>query len=137
MAKPSDFFRELKRQIPKIEKEVAAKIIKVEANNFHADNFRREGFTDRTFKAWKKRKKEPDPPRSLLVKTSATKRIATLLGRVSLGKVKWTFPAEYMKVHNEGTDKMPQRQFVGESEKLKKAIQAKAKRYLDNKLNNL
>jgi len=144
---PNAFFRTLQKQIPQLKREITKQIIQVEAENFHADNFRREGFTDRAFHKWTARKNKDKNPkrRSLLVKTSALKRAATRgSANQSLGRVRFKFPATYMKVHNEGLRagrgkgfKMRQRQFVGKSWKLQQAVQRKANILIQRKLNNL
>lgn len=143
--KPQEYFRKLAKGIPRIEREVANDIVAVEAENFHAKNFRDEGFTDVALQKWKPRKK-PDKRagrRALLVQSGAMKGHA-IKGRVHDNAVDFIFPLEYMKVHNEGGKagrgagfQMTQRQFVGESEYLKKRIDEKVKRYLDAYLNEI
>lgn len=145
MSGAADFFKKLQSQIPQLEREIAQTVILVEAEKLHAENFKKEGFTDKTFQKWQPRKK-PDKKgekRALLVKTSALKRNATK-GQVVGNHVDFVFPLEYMKVHNEGLQagrgkgfKMPKRQFVGESAELEKRIEAKAKKLIDDKLKNL
>ena len=145
--KPNDFFRKLQNQIPQLKRDITKQIVQVEAENFHADNFRREGFTDRGFTKWQKRKRADKNPkrRSLLVKTSALKRAATRgSANQSLGRVRFKFPAKYMRVHNEGLRagrgkgfKMPKRQFVGKSWKLQQAVQRKANILIQRKLKGL
>jgi phage gpG-like protein len=156
--KPYEYFEHLARNLDKIEGDIARDIVAVEAEQFHAKNFRDQGFTDSGFTPWKKRKtnerntktyeggifelEHRDKGRALLVQSGTLKRHA-LKGRVVANTVTFEFPLVYERVHNEGGRagrgngfQMPQRQYVGESEYLKKRIEAKAKRYLDEFLNN-
>lgn len=142
---PEEFFRKMASELPKLERQIAKDIIAVEAEQFHAKNFKDEGFTDTSLQKWPQRKK-PDKRaarRALLVQTSTLKGHA-IKGRVIGNQVQFSFPLEYMRVHNEGGRagrgsgfQMPQRQFVGESEYLKNRIEAKAKKYLDHFFKNL
>lgn len=143
MSGASDFFKKLQNNIGNIEQEILTKVIAVEAENFHAKNFADEGFTDTSLQKWTPRKKAVTPKRSLLVKTSTMKGQA-LKGQVKGGSVDFAFSLDYMKVHNEGGQSgrgngftMAKRQFVGESEYLKKKIEAQATKLIDLKLNNL
>jgi len=143
MSGAADFFKRLQSNMPAMEREMAQTIIAVESENFHAMNFRREGFTDKGFQKWKARKTPLTPRRSLLVKTSVMKGHA-LKGEVRGDKVDFRFPLDYMKVHNEGGRAgrgngftMPKRQFIGESDYLKQQIKRKAITFLNRKLKNL
>lgn len=140
--KPQEFFRKLKAQLPQIENRIANDIIAVEAEAFHAKNFRDEAFTDTATIKWPARKKK-EKGRALLVKTGALRR-AALKGRVQGDTVAFIVPLNYAEVHNEGGRsgpgagfKMPKRKFIGESEYLNKRIEDKAKRFLDQYLNRL
>jgi len=100
------------------------------AINEAKDNFRREGFMDRSVKRWKPRKK-PDPGRAILVKSSMLKksirRISVSSKRVTVGSKGKA--AVYAGVHNYGLKagrgkgfKMEQRQFLGPSHTTDKRI---------------
>ncbi len=143
--KPHEFFQKLQNELPQLERRIAADIVAVEAQNFHAKNFRDESFTDVASVKWPARK--PNAPRnrgrSLLV-DSGTMRGHALSAQTVGDTVRFVFPLDYEQVHNEGGRagrgggfQMPKRQFVGESEYLNKKIEAKAKRFLDAHLNNL
>ena len=139
---PEEFFKRLQQKIPELKKEILSDVIVVEAEKQWAENFEKEGFVDRGLKKWPKRKKD-DPGRKLLVKSSTLKGHATS-GRVVGDKVVFDFPLEYERVHNEGLKagrgegfQMPKRQYIGESAKLEKAIEKKAKKLLDQKFNNI
>lgn len=138
---PADFLRRLINNLPAIKRDILQKIVAVEAERQWADNFRKEGFTDRSLTKWPARKKQESPQRALLVKTSTLKGHA-LKGRVSGDSVDFVFPLEYERVHNEGLRagrgggfQMPKRQFIGESYVLNQRIQKKVTAYLKTFLN--
>lgn len=137
--KASEFFRRLSNRFPQMERQLVRDVVAVEAEAFHAKNFRDEGFTDVAYTPWPARKKTDKRKgrRALLVQTGTLKGHA-LKGRSRAGGVEFVFPLEYERVHNEGLHagrgagfQMPQRQFVGESAYLKKRIEARAKMYID------
>jgi phage gpG-like protein len=129
--KPTEYFRSLATMIPQLETDIMSDVISVEAEAFHAKNFRDEGFTDRTLTKWQRRKK-PDASRALLVKTSKLKGHA-LRGKLRGRHVDFVMPAAYMRVHNDGGKagrgkgfQMPKRQYLGESQYLNDRIKRKA-----------
>jgi phage gpG-like protein len=111
MAKKSalEFFKQLKEDIPKIEKKILNTIIKVEANNHFAENFRTQSWEEnkghRT--KWEKRKKDKTTPTEanklpfLLTKNGDLKRLATN-GEVEGNSVVFRVNLPYAKIHNEG-----------------------------------
>lgn len=120
--------RRLRRTIPRLEAEVAAKVIAVEASRDHQENFRARNFAGRN--RWPGRKK-PDTTRALLVKTGRLRRAATS-GRSSGNQASFVMPL-YGKVHNEGLRSgrgsgftMPRRQFAGRNQRLEARIRLKA-----------
>ncbi len=142
---PQQFFAKLAAELPNIERRIANDIIAVEAEQFHAKNFKDEGFTDVSLAKWPVRKKTDKNPakRALLVQKGTLKGHA-LKGRAHGNQVDFVFPLEYEKVHNEGLRAgrgkgfdMPKRQFVGQSAYLDKKIKEKAQRFLDQYLKNL
>jgi phage gpG-like protein len=101
----------IKKQVP----EIAATL----AVNWFKDSFRRQGFTDTGFRKWQKRKPgaKRNRGRAILVDTGRLRR--------SIRKKKVTYrqtvigtSVPYAAFHNEGIKPQPQRQFIGESEKL-------------------
>lgn len=138
--KPVYFLRKIIKQMPRIKRDILQTIVAVEAERMWAENFRREGFTDRTFQPWPQRKKPESPRRALLVKTATMKGHA-LRGRKTANSVDFIFPLEYERVHNEGLRagrgkgfQMPKRQYIGDSDVLRQRIDAKVKQYLNNLL---
>ena len=98
------------------------RLMKLIANNavnfFKVTNFNAEAFVDVPNQKWAPRKsKKDDAGRRLLVKTGHGRQsihTQTLTG----DKVTIVAEAPYMKFHNEGTKKLPKRQFMGKSEVL-------------------
>jgi phage gpG-like protein len=140
---PPEYFRNLQNQLQGLEQQILRDIIEVEAEAFHAKNFRDEGFTDAGIQPWQQRKNPDKNPskRALLVKTGAMKRHATK-GTVRGKQVDFEFPLAYMRVHNEGGKagrgagfEMPKRQYVGASAWLEARIQAKVLQLLKAKFN--
>jgi phage gpG-like protein len=132
---PPEYFRNLQNQLQGLEQQILRDIIEVEAEAFHAMNFRNEGFTDVGVQPWQPRKPTKADAgkgkRALLVKTGAMKRHATK-GNVRGKQVDFDFPLAYMRVHNEGGKAgrgagftMPKRQYVGPSAYLEARIQQK------------
>jgi len=96
------------------------RLMRLIANNavnfFKVTNFEAEGFVDNGVKKWKPRK-DKDTGRRLLVKTGRGRQsIHTQL--ISAEKVVIVADAPYMKYHNDGTKKLPQRKFMGNSRTL-------------------
>lgn len=138
MSTAAEFFEELMRGLPQLEREILKDIVLVEASRFHNRNFRDGGFTDQGFQPWEPRKK-PDPKRKLLVKKGNMRRSATK-GEAIGNKAVFVLPEDYMRVHNEGGRagrgegfQMPKRQFIGESAELARRIQQKATWFLNKK----
>jgi phage gpG-like protein len=120
----------------KIKKEVK-NLLSIAANesvNFFTENFRRQGFLDRSLTKWKKRKKNVDPGRGVLIgKANRGGRGSRLYRSIARGRTTKNEAvigvkgkaAVYAGVHNAGLRagrgkgfKMPKRQFIGRSKKL-------------------
>jgi phage gpG-like protein len=141
--KPSDFFRQLLRDIPNIKRDILRDVVAVESAKIHAENFRLEQFSDTMPTKWPARKKADKNParRALLVQSGTLRRHAVRGGRVRGNAVEYVFPLDYERVHNEGGQAgrgkgftMPRRQYVGESDLLKQRIEAKARQLLNRRL---
>jgi phage gpG-like protein len=89
-------------------------------NHFKVDNFNAEGFIDESVERWKPRKSKRDNAgRRLLVKTGRGRESIKLLYRYgNVRKIGTLVP--YMKYHNEGTNRLPRRQFIGNSRVLER-----------------
>ena len=108
-------------------------IIGNEARNFFVENFRKQGFDDRTVEKWQPRKRsDKKPGRAILVKSGDLPRsiIRRPPNKANL-IVKITSDLKYARRHNEGI-KMPKRRFIGDSFNLNE----KMKKILINQLNN-
>jgi phage gpG-like protein len=118
------------------------------AKNFFVENFRKQGFDDKTVEKWKARKKKTyrtksgkvvdDTTRAILVKTGDLRRsIIRVPNRAALN-VKIQTDLIYAKVHNDGLRagrgkgfKMPKRQFIGDSYNLNEKVKAVIVKRLD------
>ena len=114
------------------------------AQNFFQENFYKQGFDDKGIKRWQSRrgeisggiarvKKKTKGARAILVDTGNL-RDGIYVKRATFSKITIASDAKYAKIHNEGLKgrawgkhnfTMPKRQFMGESENLKKKIEAK------------
>jgi phage gpG-like protein len=113
------------------------------AKNFFVENFRKQGFDDKSVQKWKPRKRTTyktksgkvvdDTTRAILVKTGDLRRSIIRVPNRSALNVKIQTDLIYAKVHNDGLRagrgkgfKMPKRQFMGDSynlnEQVKKVI---------------
>lgn len=127
------------------------------AKNFFVENFRKQGFDDKTVQRWKPRKVqdkykhantaadvrriEKQGTRAILVKTGDLRRsiIRNPANRAAL-MVKISTDLDYAKIHNEGLMgkafgkhpfKMPKRQFIGDSYNLNEKVKAVLVKRLD------
>jgi phage gpG-like protein len=120
------------------------------AKNFFVENFRKQGFDDKTVQRWKPRKRTTyktksgrivnDTTRAILVKEGDLRRsIIRVPNRAALN-VKIQTNLDYAKIHNEGLMgkafgkhpfKMPKRQFIGDSYNLNEKVKAVIVKRLD------
>ena len=87
------------------------------------ESFRRQGFTDTGFRRWKKRKPSAkrNKGRAILTDTGRLKR-SIRKERVTLRQTRIVSKLPYSARHNEGLDGMPERKFMGESQKLERKM---------------
>ena len=115
---------------------VAPEIAGRAAADFYKESFQNEGFTDKSLSKWKsvKRPNRKTVASKILVKTGNLKR--SIDYNVEKGKVIVHAEAfsskgfNYAPVHNFGEGNVPQRQFVGKSEKLEEIITEKLNKKL-------
>lgn len=93
-------------------------------------NFKDEGFTDKVLSKWRPRKNNADPGRALLVKTG--KLLRSFRTEVKGMTIKIMTNIPYAGYHQTGTDRMPKRQFMGESQRLNAKIADRVKKSLSN-----
>lgn len=97
------------------------------AKNFFVENFRKQGFDDNGVEKWQPRKfsglarQKKDSGRAILVKTGNLRR-SIRVKSASMNKIIIGSDLDYSAVHNYGTNKMPQRKFIGDSENLRKEL---------------
>lgn len=150
-----DYFNELADQIKDGLDNDVADIVGTEAVNHFKDSFQNEGFTDQSIERWvevKRRQgkgKGADASRKIL--TGRTGALADSIsyekqpGRVivSANPLNSGADTNYAAVHNFGVSNagrkrntvIPQRKFLGESQKLNDNIVAKIERWLSGLLN--
>ena len=122
MAKEGFNARKIRDQIRQLKKSIPAQTSSMAVEWFE-NSFTRQGFTDRRFKRWKKRK--PYAPRNegraILVDTGTLRR-SIRKERVTFRQVRIVSKLPYSAVHNDGLGNMPQRKFMGESQKLERKM---------------
>lgn len=142
MAKSNKF--NIKADQMKMRKALEAAIVDVgnTARVFFIDNFRKQGFDDKTVQKWKPRKvQDKRAGRAILVKTGDLRRsiIRNPANRAAL-TVKISTDLAYAKIHNDGgmgkaygkhSFKMPKRQFIGDSYNLNEKVKAVIVKRLD------
>jgi len=118
------------------------------AKNFFVENFRKQGFDDKTVQRWKPRKRTTyktksgkvvdDTTRAILVKTGDLRRSIIRVPNKAALNVKIQTDLIYAKVHNDGLRagrgkgfKMPKRQFIGDSYNLNEKVKAVIVKRLD------
>ena len=113
------------------------------AREFYTESFEKEGFTDTSFQEWPevKRRIEPRRPdlaaakRGILINTGNLKRsltYETFKGLVVVRAEAFSPPGfDYARVHNWGTARVPQRQFLGESKQLNDKIIEELKKKIE------
>ena len=118
------------------------------AKNFFVENFRKQGFDDKTVQRWKPRKRTTyrtksgrivnDTTRAILVKEGDLRRSIIRVPNRAAMSVKIQTDLIYAKVHNEGLRAgrgkgfiMPKRQFIGDSYNLNEKVKAVIVKRLD------
>lgn len=137
----------------------ALRIVETEALNHFQNSFVYQGFTDKALAKWPGRKipkrngkpitgktlekwKSKNDGRALLIShagdTRGTHMANSIVGEQSPGKVTIVVDKPYARVHNDGLRAgrppgftMPQRRFIGPSEKLEEKIQAKFEKEIE------
>lgn len=142
----NDFFNklnEIRQRIPDAIKRLPG-IAKVEGLRFIADNFKNQGFEEKTgsYKPWKKKAKE-EASKNILIgekRGGSLKRSWKQETTSSDTQVEFTSSLPYADVHNEGLQAgrppgftMPARPMIGPSEALDNRIETK----LDSLVNNI
>lgn len=97
-----------------------------DGQKFYLDNFNKQGFQDSTFTPWRPRKNRSNT-RVLLVKTGALRRaVSQSKYQATFDKITWRVGGlKYAVFHNTGTDRLPQRKFLGDSYALRLLLKRK------------
>lgn len=130
--------RKIKAHRLKVEKALKEfiPVMGADAQTFFTKSFANQGFTDTSLQKWQPRKRtrvrgRDDSTRAILVKTG---RLRKSLRRVNKGfkaiVIKTNVP--YAVFHNEGTKRLPKRQFVGHSRKLIDSLKVKLNEKIKN-----
>lgn len=154
-----DDLQKILEEVAKELPDKALRIMEVESLNFIHKNFQDQGYTDTGFSKWQERKTTDRKGRDLTrYRTNRVGRAGDLtkFGRENQGRailtghntggdklrnswrarreklsvVLYTYK-DYAEYHNEGTDHLPKRQFIGKSAYLDTKIEDKIKRTLD------
>ena len=121
MAKRNDFnFKKVLRRITH-DRTFPRRLGTIAVNHFKM-SFRNSGFTDRGLVKWKRRKNNADSGRATLVKTGDLRRSIKIKSSSFRKTVIATTGIPYAARHNEGLKGMPQRQFMGDSDKLEEKL---------------
>lgn len=128
-------FSRVKRNMEQVKKELPV-ILANQAQNFFADSWKKQGWDDGGLKVWQtpNRKipgtKEYEYPkkkglgrrtRATLVQSGRLRRaIASSIRQKSFSMIRLVVAVPYAKYHNEGTDTIPKRQFMGDSRTLRR-----------------
>jgi phage gpG-like protein len=98
----------------------APRVLANQAQNFFVESFQKEAWRNGGVYKWKVRKGNKDPERALLVKTARMKRaVASSIRNASMDSIRLVVDVPYAEYHNEGTDNIPKRQFMGDSKDLR------------------
>ena len=140
--KPEEFTKQLaqlKIDIEQFADNEAPGIAGKTAADFFTENFQRQGFLNKTVEPWRDVKRRTHPRNTPKGQTAAGRKI--LFGKTrnlepsidydtNAGKVVVYSDVHYAPYHNEGTDKIPKRQFIGDSEKLNELVITEIERKL-------
>ena len=129
--KPFEFINRVRR-VNNLKRELPDAIGKMAVGHFKA-NFKKQGFDDTGVKRWPARKNNKDVGRAILVKTGNL-RNSIFVRRANFNVITISSDTKYGQYHNEGTNRLPQRKFMGESESLKKKIVDKVTKEIKNAL---
>jgi phage gpG-like protein len=126
---------QLKKEVPPV--------LANQAQTFFTKSFDNQGFTDGSLSKWAERKYGKDAGRNILVKSGRLKRAVSS----SIREANWNIIRlivdvsneggfNYAQAHNEGTDKLPKREFMGDSATLRNMQLKKLQQMSDKIWNN-
>jgi len=103
-------------------KRILPKALGEDAKNFFLRDYRRGGFSDRSFKKWRPRKGNKDAGRALLVKSGRLRNSIRVQERTATRVTVGTRGIRYAAIHNEGKGGQPERKFIGDSKLLRNKL---------------
>jgi hypothetical protein len=97
-----------------------------EAKNHFIKSFTDQGFTDSNLIKWKPRKSKSlrERGRGILIKTGDLRRSIRVINKTFNSVTLGTVNNKYGVYHNEGTGRLPKRQFMGNSRALNNRLRA-------------
>jgi len=113
------------RNMERLKKELPV-VLANEAQNFFAGSWKSQGFTDKSLNPWAPRAKETKKTKgkAIMVSTGKLRRaVQNSIREKSFSKIRLVIDGgsiPYAARHNNGDDVMPKRQFMGDSETLRK-----------------
>lgn len=121
-------FENVKRSLPQV--------LANDAVRFFNRSFIKQGWEDTKLEAWQPRLRNPkkrDKTRKILVDSGALRRaVSTSLTKATFEEIKFEVSLPYAMVHNTGSNIMPQRKFMGDSEALRKIQRKKIKQAMQS-----
>jgi phage gpG-like protein len=120
---------QLKKEIPPV--------LANQAQTFFTRSFDNQGFTDGSLSKWAERKYGKDAGRNILVKSGRLKRaVSSSIREANWNIIRLIVDVPYAEYHNEGTDKLPKREFMGDSKTLRDMQLKKLQQMSDKIWNN-
>lgn len=128
-------FDRVKRNLDRVKKQVPT-ILANQAQNFFVESWKKQGWDDNGVKQWAVPKRRvPGTPeyeypkkrglsrrvKPTLVKTGRLRRaVSHSIRQKTFNTIKLAVDVPYAQYHNEGTNRLPKRQFMGDSRTLRK-----------------
>ena len=131
----SDKLEQTRREFQKEAPRLVRSMTNDAATFFKTDVFNNQGVDVQPSGRWANRKRETKKTsgKKVLVSTGTLRRSITANSRGNVGIVSTAVP--YGQYHMTGTDKMPQRKFMGESDILNRKFKVKILRFLNKVFN--
>jgi phage gpG-like protein len=102
------------------------KLVASDIRNYFVNSFRRQGFDGQKWQEVKRREKENQTAKDkkpILIQTGRLRRsVNESIRKTTWDEIVLGIDTPYAKYHNEGTDKIPKRQFMGQSKELDEKV---------------
>lgn len=110
---PKEFTANMKRKEEDMRRELPKELAET-ARDYFVDSFDKQGWENQPWDA-----RKDDNPWPILVKSGNLKRsVEDSINKAEWSEIVLTSDTEYGSYHNDGTDRLPQREFMGESQEL-------------------